>query len=116
MIRHVRLELARCRDFPEGSAERGYDLALPLTETGYLDHEEWLNNRGRAGFRRYWIGDDDRGWLRYDRGGWKLVFETGPDSDEVIFQGEGHRFAEGEYITLMERDGEMHTFRVADVG
>lgn len=115
MIRHVRLELARCHDFPEGSPARGYDLSLPLTEDGRLDRDEWLNHHDKTSFLRFWDGDDDRGWLTHDRGGWKLVFETGPDSDEVIFRGDNHRFAKGEYVAVTERDGSEHTFRVTDI-
>jgi len=115
MIRHVRLELARCHEFPEGSAERGYTLLLPLTSAGLLDREEWEQSPDRAHFERFWNGSDDHGWLKHDRAGWKLVFADAPDDEEVIFRGDQHRFVEGEYVTLRERDGEMHTFRVARV-
>jgi len=115
MIRHVRLELARCHDFPEGSSERGYTLLLPLTANGHLDREEWLHNPDRMHFERFWDGSDDHGWLKHDRGGWRLVFADAPEDDEAFFRGDDHRFVEGEYVTLRERDGEMHTFRVVSV-
>lgn len=115
MIRHVRLELARCHDFPEGSPDRGYALVLPLTADGHLDREDWLQHHEQTTFVRFWDGNDDRGRLKHDRGGWKLAFEAGSDTDELIFRGDKHRFAEGEYISLTERDGGIHTFRVAEV-
>jgi len=115
MIRHVRLVLARCHDFPEGCSERGYTLLLPLTADGHLDREEWARDPDRAHFDRFWNGSDERGWLKHDRGGWRLIFADSPEDDEAIFRGDDHRFVQGEYITLKERDGEMHTFQVASV-
>ena len=41
MIRQVRLELARCHEFPEGSKDHGYELSLPLTRDGHLDRDNW---------------------------------------------------------------------------
>jgi len=115
MIRHVRLELARCHDFPEGSPEHGYELTLPLTPDGHLDRDEWLTHRERTGVHRFWNGDEVRGRLAHGHSGWKFVFNDGPDSEEALFKGDRHRFAEGEYVTLTEHDGEMRTFRVARV-
>ena len=88
---------------------------MPLTADGHLDREEWQLHHETTSFRRFWDGTDEQGWLKHDRGGWKLVFETGPDEDEIIFNGDHHRFAEGEYVSVTERGGEMHTFRVAKV-
>lgn len=115
MIRHVRLELARCHDFPEGSPERGYQLSLPLTKDGYLDADGWLEHRDQMGFHRFWDGNDDHGQVRHSRRGWNLEFTDGSDEEEVIFRGDQHRFAEGEYISIKERDGIMRTFQVAEV-
>jgi hypothetical protein len=115
MIRHVRLELARCHEFPEGSADHGYDMSLPLTPEGRLDRETWLEHRENVGFRRFWGGEDERGQLRHARRGWTLAFAPGNDDDEVIFKGDEHRFAKGEYVSIKERDGVIRTFRVVTV-
>ncbi len=58
-MKHVRLELARDHDFPEGSRERGYELAAPLDAKGRLSAEEW-----RA-LREKW--DDDEAGFKLDR-------------------------------------------------
>ena len=58
MIRQVKLELARCHEFPEGSIEHGYELRLPLTPDGRLDREVWLKHREDVGFRRFWGGEE----------------------------------------------------------
>lgn len=116
MIRQIRLELARCKAFPEGSTEHGYELHLPLTAGGHMDHH-WLKRREEATFRRFWGDAEERGTLRHRRGGWVLSFECRDGGgDEFIFKADTHRFAEGEYVSIHERDGETRTFRVAAIG
>lgn len=115
MIRHVRLEMARGHEFPEGSSDHGYELSLPLTADGRLDRETWLKHRDSVDFRRFWGGEDERGQLKHGRRGWTLAFAPGTDDDEVIFKGDEHRFADGEYVSIKERDGVTRTFRVAAV-
>jgi hypothetical protein len=115
MNRQVRLELARCREFPEGSREHGYEFSLPLSEEGRIDHDAWLRHRKGASFRRFWGGDEERGQLRHGRHGWALAFDPGNEEDELIFKGDEHRFAEGEYVSITERDGITRTFRVVTV-
>lgn len=115
MIRQVRLELARCHEFPEGSSDHGYELSLPLTSAGRLDRHAWLKHRQAMGFRRFWNGEEQRGQLKHGRRGWMLAFDPGNDDDEIIFKGDEHRFAEGEYVSVKERDGVTRTFRVAAV-
>jgi len=114
MMRTVRLELARCHDFPEGSALHGYELHLPLRADGTIDHEAWPAHRYDSDFRRFWGGDGERGRVRHRLGGWTLAF-AGSDPEEVIFRGDAHRFITGEYVSITERDGITRTFRVASV-
>ena len=113
MIRQVRLELARCEDFPEGSPDHGYELHLPLAPDGHIDHH-WLKQREEGVFRRFWGGEEEQGRLRHGRNDWMLSFGKGED-DEVTFRADAHRFVEGEYISIRERDGVTRTFRVAAV-
>ena len=116
MLRKVRLELARCHEFPEGSRGHGYELNLPLTSGGKLDHHGFEKNRPQAGFRRFWGDEDERhGVLLHRRQGWQLSFIGGGEADEVIFRGDDHRFSVGEYVSIREHDGETRTFRVAAV-
>ncbi len=39
-LRHIRLELARSREFPSGSPRHGYDLVAPLDAKGHIDPDE----------------------------------------------------------------------------
>ena len=41
--------------------------------------------------------------------------DQGPMPTKSIFKGDQHRFAEGEYISIKERDGITRVFRVASV-
>jgi hypothetical protein len=115
MMRQVRLELARCHEFPEGSHDHGYELSLPLSRGGKLDRDGWLKHRTETVFRRFWAAAEERGQLRHGRHGWTLAFDGGTDADEIIFKGDEHRFAEGEYVSIKERDGTTRTFHVAAV-
>ncbi len=115
MMRKVRLELARCHEFPEGSREHGYELEVPLTPAGKLDHESWLKHRHGATFRRFWGDEENRGELRHDHRGWFFSLAPASPEDEVIFRGDEHRFAAGEYLSIKEHDGITRTFRVTSV-
>ncbi len=114
MMRTVRLELARCHEFPEGSAEHGYELHLPIRPDGKIDRDAWPRYRYSSDFRRFWGAEEERGRLKHGPSGWRLSF-TGGDADEVIFRGDDHRFATGEYVSITERDGITRTFKVASV-
>ena len=115
MLRQVRLEVARGHEFPDGSVEHGYEMTLPLTPDGHLDREAFLHHRNQVGFRRFWGHAEERGHLIHGRRGWGLSFQAGDTSDEVIFKGDMHRFAVGEYISIAERDGVTRTFRVVSL-
>jgi hypothetical protein len=115
MMRTVRLELARCHEFPEGSNAHGYELRLPLTDAGKLDAESWRSYRGDSVFRRFWGGEEEHGKIRHRGHGWTLAFASGGDQDEVIFRADEHRFATGEYLSIKERDDVIRTFRIAFV-
>jgi len=115
MMRTVWLELARCPEFPEGSATHGYELQMPLTPGGKIDREFWAKHHPRSGFRRFWAGEEETGELRHGHEGWKLAFAGGIGQDEVIFRAEDHRFAVGEYVSIKERDGVTRTFHIAAI-
>ena len=115
MMRTVRLELARCHEFPDGSAAHGYELKLPLTRAGKLDRDAWLKHRQDSAFRRFWGDEEEHGQLRHRHHGWMLSFTPDAEDDEVIFRADDHRFAAGEYLSIKERDGVTRTFRIAGV-
>lgn len=113
----VRLELARTKEFPQGSAERGYELVLPLDEQGHLDEAAWRQNRKRYTVRRFWAGEaDEHGHLVHTRRHtWAFSYVPGEDDDTPIFHLESHAFKAGEYISIKEQDGDTLTFRVVRV-
>ena len=117
-FRRIRLELAREPGHPVGDRAYGYDFLAPLDAGGRLDGELWNKNREACRVRRFRPGfdDDELGHLVRARGGkWFFNYEEGDDDDEAGFRFEQERFVVGEYVSIREDDGEMHTFRVAAV-
>lgn len=117
-LRRVRLELARTAEFPEGSAQRGYEFVAPLTDNGHLDEAEWRTQREACTVHRFWAGDDDEYGRLVHHGGDRWAFwydRLGDDAEEPIFRFERHRFLAGEYVSITEHDGVQRTFRVIEV-
>jgi len=110
---HIRLELARTDDFPDGSNAHGYDLVAPLDDTGHLDEAMWRDDKTKARVHRFWEGEEDEvGELIHTRHRtWAFSYAPGEDDDEPIFHLETHKLTPGEYITISE-DGEPMPFRV----
>lgn len=119
-LRHVRLELARDPDFPNGSNRHGYEFIAPLDKTGHLDLEAWKAVRDRSRVRRFWGSEKEEvGHIVHKRGNvWAFHYDIHGDAahDEAGFHFETHAFVPGEYVSLKEQDGTMRTFRVVAVG
>jgi hypothetical protein len=117
-LRKIRLELARNAEFPEGSAQRGYDFVAPLTGDGHLDGDDWRKERNACPEHRFWVGEDDEyGHLVHHPGNhWAFHYDglTG-DDEEPIFRFDRHRFVVGEYVSITEHDNVQRTFRVVEV-
>ena len=129
----VRLELARCRDFPDGSAERGYELTLPLHGDGALDVPACESRPDGCRVQRFWPGEGEEAGHLVHRGDhrWSIRFEDGDgkaepepepespddvdDDEEPIFQLDRHRIVNGQYLTIRERDAVERTFRVVRI-
>lgn len=117
-VKTITLELARNPDFPEGSANHGYEFHAPLTPDGLLDKDAWKAEADRCTVRRFWAGEaDEHGHLKHRRNGTWLFHYDGmdDDEDEPIFKFDRHHFLEGEYVSITEHDGVQRTFRVARV-
>lgn len=113
----VRLELARTREFPEGSAQHGYEFAAPLDASGHLDAKGWKEMHQACTVRRFW-GDqpEEHGLLVHRRDGkWVFSYRRGDDDDEPVFRLDRHRFAEGEYVSVTEHDGIARPFKIVSV-
>ena len=92
-LKHIRLELARTKDRPDGDARCGYEFAAPLDAAGHFDAEGWKAGKALCSVRRFWHGADDEPIFKFDR----------------------HTFVPGEYVTITEHDGVARPFKVVSV-
>jgi len=122
VLKHIRLELARSKEFPSGSTRHGYDIVAPLDKNGHIDPEQWRKHRGACRVRRFWAGADDVvGHLLHKAGGaeharWTFAYDGEADADEEAGYRFGlHAFLPGEYVSIRDDDGELHTFVVKSV-
>ena len=53
-LKRIRLQLARSKEFPSGSARHGYEIVAPLDDQGHIDAEEWNRQRAACQVRRFW--------------------------------------------------------------
>ncbi|MCI4644034.1 MAG: hypothetical protein MRY64_04555 [Hyphomonadaceae bacterium] len=115
-FRHIHLELAREAGHPAGDAEHGYDILAPLTADGHLDAAAWKTHKEKCRVRRFRPHEEDEiGTLLHGPGGrWFISYdETGEAERGYRFEDE--RFVPGEYVSIREDDGVVHTFRVTRV-
>lgn len=115
LLHRVRLELARERGHPEGSATHRYDLIAPLDAQDHLDAAAWRAHRDQCRVVHTQPDADKRvGFLvRRPGGSWAFRFADGEDESGVKFNSE--RFVPGEYVSL-RIDDEEHTYRIVAVG
>jgi hypothetical protein len=114
-LKTIRLNLARTREFPDGSDRHYYRFTAPLDADGRLDPEGWREHRDRCRVVRSWAGEEeDIGHLVHRPGGsWGFHYDIGGDEgDESGFKLATHRFVPGEYVSIRDEDGEMQTFVV----
>jgi hypothetical protein len=122
MLARITLHLARSREFPNGSNRHGYEIIAPLDANGRLDANLWRQERAQCQVRRFWAGEPDkRGRLIHRAGGakgatWFLDYNLDSEADdEAGYRLGDHAFVEGEYVSIMDDDEVMHTFRIASV-
>lgn len=117
-LKKIRLNLARTKEFPNGSNRHGYEFVAPLTDAGEIDAASWKAHRGQCRVRRFW-GDEeeDLGHLVHRPGGsWAFHYDIdGDEDDEAGYRFGAHAFAPGEYVSIKDDDGELHTFQVVTV-
>lgn len=117
-LKAIRLNLARTKEFPQGSDRHGYRFTAPLDADGHLDAEGWRKHRQHCRVVRFWAGEeDDVGHLIHRPGGsWGFTYDIdGDEGDESGFKLSSHRFVPGEYVSIRDDDGELHTFVVVTV-
>ena len=121
-FKRIRLNLARSKDFPQGSSRHGYEFVAPLDHEGHIDAALWRKNRERCGVRRFWGDEEEHGRLMHrpgggkDRGRWVFDYAGLAEvDDEAGYRFDSHAFRPGEYVSIRDEDGEMHTFQVMSV-
>ena len=118
-ISKIRLELARDPDFPAGSSRHGYEFTAPLNDEGRIDPDGWKAHRSQCRVYRFWEGEDDAvGHLTRKPGGrWAFHYDIhgDEDDDETGYRFSDHAFVPGEYVSIMEHDDVLPTFRVVSV-
>lgn len=121
-LQRIRLHLARSKEFPDGSARHGYEFIAPLDEDGRIDLERWRAQRALCKVNRFWGNEaPETGQLVHRAGGaagatWVFDYDGGAsDDDEAGYRFADHGFTPGEYVSLRDEDGEMHTFQVFSV-
>lgn len=122
VLKRIRLNLARSKEFPAGSDRHGYEFVAPLDESGHIDAALWRQHREHCGVRRFW-GDEEEEFGRLvhkpggpEHGRWIFDYdETAEDDDEAGYRFASHAFRPGEYVSIRDDEGEMHTFQVVSV-
>jgi hypothetical protein len=121
VLKHIRLRLARSKEFPNGSSRHGYDLVVPLDKEGRIDPALWRKHRDACRVRRFWADEEDAvGHLVHKAGGaehaqWMFEYNGTAEDEEAGYRFGVHAFAPGEYVSIKNEDGELHTFVVTSV-
>lgn len=120
LLKTIRLELARDKDFPTGNSEYGYEFVAPLDKNGTIDAKKWQSLRDKCRVVRFWgTAEHEHGHLvRKPGNGWAFHYEQEGDidvDDETGYRFAEHLFRRGEYVSIREADDELRTFRVVQV-
>ncbi|MDR3475470.1 MAG: hypothetical protein P4M09_27805 [Devosia sp.] len=117
-ISHVQLELAREPGHPFGDPAHVYHLYVPLTSEGHIDMELFRKHHQVCRVRRRRPGEPEaHGRIVHGPGG-RWIFDYSSDMEhdsELAFRHQGERLAPGEYVSIREDDGRLHTFQVVAV-
>lgn len=116
-FKRIRLELARSKEFPEGSATHGYQFVAPLDAAGHISPMLWQKHREQCRVIRFWGDEEQTGLLLHKSGGaeharWMVDYDGGAESG---YRFAAHPFRQGEYVSVRDEKHEMHTFRVVSV-
>src|SRR6476646_4409658 len=115
-FKRIRLNLARSKEFPNGSSHHGYEFIVPLDADSHIDTAQWRAHRQACKVTRFWQGEDDQcGQLVHKPGGqeharWVFDYDRSrTDDDEAGYRFGAHTFASGEYVTISDQH-QPHTF------
>lgn len=117
-LKKIRLNLARTKEHPMGSARHGYEFLAPLSADGRIDADAWKRLRDKCRVRRFWgAEEEDLGHLVHRPGGsWAFRYDiSGEEDDEAGYRFGAHPFVVGEYVSIKDEDGDLNTFQVVTV-
>jgi len=119
-FKRIRLQLARSKEFPTGSAAHGYEFVAPIDAHDHIDAVLWAKHRDNCRVRRFWGDDEEIGRLLHRPGGpehgrWMFDYDGMEADDEAGYRFGAHAFRPGEYVSIRDAEGEMHTFQVTSV-
>jgi hypothetical protein len=121
-LKRIVLHRARDKEFPEGSSKHGYEFIAPLKSDAHIDAKNWKAHRNSCVVRRFWGDSPTRyGKLLHRPGGdhgatWGFDYDPATNvDDEAGFHFDDHVFAPGEYVSIRDADGDVHTFKVVTV-
>jgi hypothetical protein len=121
-LNRILLNLARSREFPDGSSRHGYDFIAPLDPLGRSTRSSGRSIETTTGSGDFGEGEDDEiGRLVHKPGGveherWVFDYNPNEDSDDDAgYRFGAHVFLPGEYVSISAQDGMLHTFRVITV-
>lgn len=100
----------------EPDDHRGYTLVAPIDAEGHLDEQSFVAARDRCTVRRFTPdGEAQSGRLTRHGGAWVLHYTDESEAEEPLYRLKDHRFLLGDYVSILDADGELLTYRVTDV-
>jgi hypothetical protein len=114
-FRRIRLELAREKGHPDGSAQDGYEVIAPLTKEDRIDAALWMQYRDVCGVVRFRANEEHRrGHIVHRPGGtWAFHYDDSVE-DDAGYHFQDERFQIGEYVSV--GDGRLqHAYRIVSV-
>ena len=115
----IRMEMARSREYPEGSALHGDEFVAPLNSAGQIGIVDWHQQRTKCRIRRFWEGRaDEIGHVTRKPGGsWSFHYDIHGEINDVEtgYRLGSHVFRPVEYVSIREHDEDMNTFKVISI-
>ncbi|MGL4496309.1 MAG: hypothetical protein ACRCXM_09200 [Beijerinckiaceae bacterium] len=121
-LKKITLHLARTKEFPDGSMRHGYEFVAPLDAQNHIDQDVWQKHKAACTVRRFWADEAPlHGHLVHRAGGakgatWGFDYNIrSDDDDEAGYRFGDHAFVVGEYVSVRDPEGELHTFKIVNV-